>query len=114
MARGEELTGAPRVLTMDGLTDRLWDSWEDVAAWCLHRDLPAPLDAYRGHRLALRDHAAYWWAAVEHPHPRFKSRPADGVWERYGVPGPGRARMQARMKALGIPGAWSYSDILDN
>lgn len=108
-----EQGGAPRVLLRAGLSDPLWESPVQVAAWCERHGLPAPLDAYAPHPRALRDHAAYWWAVKERPHPRFAARPDVGVWQKLGIPGPGRARMQARMKFLGVPGAWQYTDILD-
>ena len=79
-----EQGGAPRVLLRAGLSDPLWESPVQVAAWCERHGLPAPLDAYAPHPRALRDHAAYWWAVKERPHPRFAARPDVGVWQKLG------------------------------
>lgn len=103
----------PPHLDRDGLRARLWDDPFAVAEWCEAHGLPVPLPEYRESARALRDHVAYWWAVRECPHPLFSGRPARDAWSRLGIPGPGRARMQARLKAHDIPGAWQYTDILD-
>lgn len=101
-----------RVLSAEGLSSDLWHDWETVAAWCEQHRLPAPLVEYRGHPRALRDHAAYWWAVKECPHPLLRQRPSRDAWERLGIPGMSRARMRARLEAHGIAGAGQGSDPL--